>query len=243
MDILVETDYGLAWIPASQYDGAMNLGAESLPLPWLLSGHGLFWLVLAWAVRRAPWWHLRDSESLNILLGMAVAVLTLWLLRAGLTPGLSLHLLGATLLTLMFGWQFAILALTLVLLAVTVNDGHSLAALPVNAVVMVLLPVAVSQGVYRYVDRRLPDNFFVYIFLCAFFGAALALAAVGLASTMLHLAAGSHALEYLVDHYLRYYLLLVFPEAFVTGMCMTLFVVYRPQWVSTFDDARYLRNR
>ena len=26
----------------------------------------------------------------------------------------------------------------------------------------------------------------------------------------------------------------------LTGMALTLAVVYRPQWVATFDDARYL---
>ncbi|UCE30050.1 MAG: energy-coupling factor ABC transporter permease [Burkholderiales bacterium] len=29
----------------------------------------------------------------------------------------------------------------------------------------------------------------------------------------------------------------------LTGMLVTVFVVYRPQWVATFDDARYLRRR
>jgi uncharacterized membrane protein len=29
-------------------------------------------------------------------------------------------------------------------------------------------------------------------------------------------------------------------EAVTTGMAITLMVVYRPQWVSTFDDKAYL---
>jgi uncharacterized membrane protein len=32
-------------------------------------------------------------------------------------------------------------------------------------------------------------------------------------------------------------------EAFTTGAALTLMVVYRPDWVATFDDARYLRNQ
>ena len=31
--------------------------------------------------------------------------------------------------------------------------------------------------------------------------------------------------------------------ATASGMVMTLLVVYRPRWVATFDDARYLRNK
>jgi uncharacterized membrane protein len=31
-------------------------------------------------------------------------------------------------------------------------------------------------------------------------------------------------------------------EAMLTGMAVSLMAVYRPAWVSTFDDARYLQN-
>lgn len=29
----------------------------------------------------------------------------------------------------------------------------------------------------------------------------------------------------------------------LTGMVLTLAVVYRPSWVATFDDARYIKGR
>jgi uncharacterized membrane protein len=38
-------------------------------------------------------------------------------------------------------------------------------------------------------------------------------------------------------------ILILFPEAFATGACMTLAVVYRPAWVVSFDDRRYLHGR
>jgi uncharacterized membrane protein len=31
--------------------------------------------------------------------------------------------------------------------------------------------------------------------------------------------------------------------ATLTGMLITLLVVYRPSWVATFDDRRYLRDK
>jgi uncharacterized circularly permuted ATP-grasp superfamily protein len=37
--------------------------------------------------------------------------------------------------------------------------------------------------------------------------------------------------------YVPYLVYLAFGEATVTGMALTLAVVYRPQWVATFDDA------
>jgi len=36
---------------------------------------------------------------------------------------------------------------------------------------------------------------------------------------------------------------LAFGEGTLTGMILTLLVVYRPEWVATFDDRRYLTGR
>jgi dTMP kinase len=35
--------------------------------------------------------------------------------------------------------------------------------------------------------------------------------------------------------------LLAFPEALMNGMAVTLMAVYRPQWLATFDEQRFLR--
>jgi uncharacterized membrane protein len=163
-------------------------------------------------------------------------------MKAGFIAALSLHLLGATLLALMFGWAFAIQSL-LVILAINVFNGHgSWAAYPLNAVALVFVPVLVSYGLFALVDRKLPNHFFIYIFVCAFFGAALAMASAITTATLMHWISGAHSLAYLRYNFYAYALLIMFPEAFLTGMFMTLFVLYRPHWVSTFDDARYLKN-
>jgi len=165
------------------------------------------------------------------------------MIKAGLAPGLALHHLGATLFTLLFGWQFALIGLSLVLLAVTFHGGGGWHAFSANALVSVALPVLVSYGVLRFSERRLPDNFFVYIFVCAFFGAALAIAASALGVAGLLWVNEVYDARTLVRDYVRYIPLLMFPEAFVTGALMTTFVVYAPGWVHTFDDARYLDGK
>jgi uncharacterized membrane protein len=38
-------------------------------------------------------------------------------------------------------------------------------------------------------------------------------------------------------------MLVGFSEAWLTGAFITLFVVYLPSWVSTFDDDRYLKEK
>lgn len=176
----------------------------------------------------------------RVFLAATAALLGLWTIRAGIEPGLDLHLIGATALTLMFGPWFAILSLSLIVAGITIHTGQY-AAYPGNLLLMGALPVAVSWTIYRFVDRRLPNNIFVYLFLNAFFGAGVAVASVGLASTAFAALSGAYRIEHLLENYLPYYVLLAWAESFNTGMIITLLVVYRPEWISTFDDARYLR--
>ncbi|MCU0843178.1 MAG: energy-coupling factor ABC transporter permease, partial [Thiobacillaceae bacterium] len=141
----------------------------------------------------------------------------------------------------MFRPAFALLAIALVTGAITLWEGQY-NAFPANLLIMGGVPVAVSWAIYRLVDGRLPNHMFIYIFLNAFFGAALAILAVGLASTGFAWAVGAYDLDYLLAEYLPFYLLMAWSEAFATGMVVTLLVVYKPQWVATFDDRRYLQR-
>jgi uncharacterized membrane protein len=220
----------------------MNLVAAHIPAEWTVT----LWLMLAglfvlmW--RKASWGMLKSSGNLNAFLGATVVLLGLWLIKAGIQPGLNFHLLGATALTLMFRPWFAILALALVIAGLTTLSGE-LNAYPANLLMMGVLPVAASWGIYRLVDSRMPNHMFIYIFLNCFFGAGIAIALVGLASTLIATVMGVYSLDYLLDNYLPFYLLMAWAEAFATGMIMTLLVVYKPEWVATFDDRRYLDSK
>lgn len=220
----------------------MNLVSSAIPAGWSAA----FWLLLvallAMLWRRASWRMLASSANLNVLLGACVALLGLWLIKAGIKPGLNLHLLGATALTLMFRPWFAILALALVIGGMTIHTGQY-AAYPANVLLMAVLPVSVSWAIYHLVDGKLPNHFFIYIFLNCFFGGGVAMASVGLASTAFAALSGAYALPYLLDNYLPYYMLMAWAESFATGVIMTLLVVYRPEWVATFDDKRYLESK
>ncbi len=140
---------------------------------------------LAAALARAPWAHLADERQLHVFLGTSVGLMLLWTVRAETPMGLGYHYLGATLLTLMFGWRLALAAATLVLLAAAANGAITWAALPVNALTLAALPVAVSHAIYRLAERRLPPNYFVYVFVCGYLGAAAAFVASALAACAL----------------------------------------------------------
>lgn len=220
----------------------MNLVSSIIPPHWLwplwLAVAALVWLM--W--RRAHWRMLADPRNLNVFLAATVAVLGLWLIKTGVKPGLNFHLLGATALTLMFRPMFALLAIALITAALSLWHGQY-AAFPANWLIMGAVPVGVSWGIFRLVDGRLPNHLFIYIFLNGFFGAALAAMAVGLASTGFTALAGAYPVPYLMQEYLPYYLLIAWSEAFATGMLITLLVIYRPDWVATFDDQRYLGGK
>lgn len=221
----------------------MNLPDGLLSPVWLWIGHTLFLALALLVARRQPWHRLADGEHLNVFLGVCVVLMLLWRIKAGVAPGLNFHFLGATLATLVFGWRLAMLAMAIVLAGVTLGGVGGWHAFSVNWLLLGAIPVVVSQVIHRVAARRLPRNFFVYLFVSGFFGAAAAMATTGLCSALLYAASGVYHLEYLSAHYLPFYLLMIFPEAVLTGSALALMVVYRPRWVATFDDDLYIRNK
>ena len=221
----------------------MNLPDGLLGGGWILLSWLLFVGVALVAVRRAPWRVLADSARLNAFLATIVSLVVLWHLQAGVRPGLSLHLLGATVFTLCFGWALAFIGLCLVLVGVGLNGFAGWQSFAVNALLMAGVGVAVSHVLHRLVDRLLPRHIFVYIFCKGFFASALALIAVGLSACALLVLSGTYSADYLAGEYLPYFLLLGFSEAWLSGMMATLFAVFRPELLADFDDAQFLGRK
>lgn len=164
-------------------------------------------------------------------------------MKAGVKPGLNLHLLGATVFTLSFGPALAFIGLSLVFFAICINAGDGYFAYALNALILAGSGVAFSHALYRLFSGFLPRHFFVYIFVNGFFGAALTILSVGAVVCGLLGVTEAYSWDYLAAEYFPYFLLLGFAEAWLSGMVMTLFVVYRPGWVLTFDDSSYLHGK
>ncbi|HKJ70552.1 MAG TPA: energy-coupling factor ABC transporter permease [Gammaproteobacteria bacterium] len=224
----------------------MNFPDGLLPTDWAIAAHFLLAPLLVGLFRATPWTHLRRRpDVLGVFLLFLGGVVFLWTARAGLpqNPGLNLHLLGATVLTLAFGWPLALLGMLLALLAVTGLGLSGWHAFSLNALVMVVVPVAVAAVIHEVVHRKLPNHPFIYIFVSAFLGGALTMAGLALASSGVLLASGTYGFDELVREYLRYIPLLMFPEAFVSGGILAILVVYKPEWVATFDDETYIQGK
>jgi uncharacterized membrane protein len=229
----------------------LHIPAALLPAPVLWIANALFLVVLVSAARRSPVKQLlQNAPSQHVYFGAMVILLLIWGIKAGISPGLGYHHLGATLFTLMFGWPLAIIGLSIILLAsILLPHGemqnalimHSeLIALGVNGFLSIVVPVFTSVAILKLTQRFLPDNFFIYIFVIAFFGAGLAVAASRFSSLLLLALVSAYPDSKLFEESLIYTPLFMFPEMFVTGMLISIFVVYRPEWVITFDDERYI---
>ncbi|HEY3326276.1 MAG TPA: energy-coupling factor ABC transporter permease [Novimethylophilus sp.] len=218
-------------------------------IPDLLLPQSLLWpanlaavLLLAACIRHVPRQRLK-AGLLHLWLVSCVALMLVWSIKAGIKPGLDFHLLGATLLTLMFGPCLAIVALAVVLVGVTLAGTAGWMSLGINLLIMAALPVLFSYAVYSQAHYKLPRHVFVYVFLDAFFTAGLAICLSGVTAILVLAGSGAYTLQFLGSNYLTYFILMGWPEALLTGMAAMLMVVYRPQWLATFSDELYLRNK
>ncbi len=220
--------------------------SEPVLSPWLLLLCGLVSLVvIGLALSRRPWIALFDDPGLqHRWLAATVMVLLLWQLRAQAVDWLTLHLMFTALLTLLFKAPLALLSITIINIVMVLLGRVDWPLLGVNVLVTGVVPALVVGLVWRLVDRHLPDNMMVFLFICGFFGAALATLAAGLAAVGL-LAAGAADAEILRQalEYARFLPLLMPSEAFITGMLMSILLVYHPDWVATFNGHRYIDTK
>lgn len=221
----------------------MDFPARIMPELLLWPATALAALWLAWAAWRMPRERLADNGFTHVLFGASVGVLILWSLHAGVPPVFNFHLLGVTALTLMLGWHFASLAVALVLIGITLNGQAEWASFGVNFLVMGGIPIALTWRLLQLAQRRLPHNFFIYVYINAFLAAGLSiLAAAGIGAGLLWLT-GAQTAAWLGHQYLPYFPLMFFSEAVLNGMVMTLMVALRPAWVCSFDDELYINGK
>jgi uncharacterized membrane protein len=174
--------------------------------------------------------------SLGVLVGI-------WSMKAGFTPGLSLRFLLVTTLTLMHGWQLAVIGGAMALAVLNVVGLAAWPSFGADLLCTVIVPAAATVQIHQLVHARLPHNYFIYFFLTVFVGSALAYNLAGLVRVGLLAASGSLDAAHVGSEYFAVLPLMSFGEAFVNGMVMAMMVVYRPKWVMSFDDRLYLRRR
>jgi len=206
---------------------------------WLLTA-SIFVLVLLAALRSVDWQALRkNSVTQHSLFGAAVVLGFVWQLRAGISPGLAIHIFGITVITLMLGWALAVISGLLALVITVITGREPLLMFAANGLVTVMVPALVTHAIMLWERRRDFRNFFAYIFFCGFFGAGLSVAAAGVLMCLMLWSSGVYTFETLVHEYLRYLPLFMIPEGFVNGVFVTGLMVFHPDRLSTLDQRRY----
>jgi len=155
---------------------------------------------------------------------------------------MEFHLLLVTSITLMFGWQFAVLAVSIAQFCLTIEGVGNWMSYSLNLWVNGIIPIAVTFGLYRILYVSLPKHFFIYIYGSAFFGGALSMAISRLVGMAILLLSDTYTWLQLKDES-AFIFIMLFPEAFINGLIMTVLVAYRPTWVSSFSDQYYLKGK
>lgn len=200
----------------------------------------LFLVILVRAVRFIDWPALRKDNALqHSFFGAAVVLGFVWQLRAGISPGLAIHIFGITVITLMLGWALAVLAGLLALVITVITGREPLIMFAANGLITVMVPAIVSHGIMLWERRRDFRNFFAYIFFCGFFGAGISVAAAGTVMCLMLWTSGVYTFDQLVHEYIRYLPLFMIPEGFVNGTFVTGLMVFHPDRLTTLDQRRY----
>jgi uncharacterized membrane protein len=206
---------------------------------WVAFLASLFFLMKQLPVRAM----LATPHMQHMVFGGAACLFFLWLFQVGIVEGLKVHFLWLTAASLTLGFRRALIASSLALLGITLVGIESWQMLGINGVIGVLLPLSVSYLVFNLAFHNLPRHFFVYIFVCAFLTGAMAITLkMATLSGYVYLE-GFHDWQSIKDNYLILIVLMLFPEAMLNGMTMTLLVIYKPQWVYSFYDKHYLLEK
>ena len=91
---------------------------------------------------------LKNSQLQQSCLAASLVLAGLWSIKAGILPHLTVHILGMTAITLIFGWRFATLIASLALLLLLIFSELTLEQLGLVALSNALLPIAVSYFIF-----------------------------------------------------------------------------------------------
>lgn len=203
----------------------------------------LYASLLLFALLTAPWSKIRDNEAQHVFLGTIFMVSVLWRMQGGIQPGLDIHLLCITTICLMFEWQFALFAASIIVAVSTLLGPAGWSAYTLNIVFTGVIPIAFTRAFLYLCQRTLPHNYFIYVFLNAFLAGAISILLAGLASAGIQHLAEAHPPGIILENFVYILPLIMFGEAFINGGAMTLLVTYRPHWVATFHDRWYLDGK
>lgn len=186
---------------------------------------------------------LRNIFAVFILL-LAMA----WNIRAELPNSnlndfidISLHFFGASLLVALFGFWSAITLLFIVALAGIFSFSSDLVETTRHYILVSVVPAFFAMCAIKVVHRFLPRHLFILILGDGYLAAFISTFATGVLIYILQQAFDVKSFS--TTDPLGWFmglLISAFMEGSLSGMLLAILVVYRPQWVTTYQEDQYM---
>lgn len=205
----------------------------------------LFWLVPLYLLTldKKLWLLVQQPQIMRLFGAAGVCLLLLWQVKAQLPGGPALHFIGITAATLVLGLRLSLWLIPAILF-ITATATVLVAPAQQLTIPQLLLDWSVftllalqSYLQLWWVNRQFGQHIFVYIFLAAFAGSACCAVTFILLQSFAASLSDTTTQAAELNNYLVLTPLLALPEAILNGMAVTLLLVYRPQWVATYDNA------
>lgn len=203
----------------------------------------LDWVVLLGALAVAllfkPWSPLSHAPLQHPWIGAMVLLPWVWWTQHLLPDGMALHLSGVCMLVLMFGWPLAMWSLLPIGVGAALIQSRAWPdwdALATHITWMGIIPGTLALLMGLGLRRWLAHHLFIYILGRGFMVTALAITGTGYLAELAH-----HRPDTLgLDEWMLAHWLLGWGEAISTGMLTAIFVAFKPEWMLTYSDQRYL---
>lgn len=219
----------------------MEIDRALLTAEALLLVRGLAAIALLAACWLTPWRALLAvGARQHTFFAGVLSLVVLWAMAFHPAAGITLHYLGMTAMTLLFGWALAVLAGALALLALVLLQQAALEVLPLTWLLTAVVPALTTSALLYWLERSRVRNLFVFLLGIGFAGAMFTSVALALTGLIVLALLGQQALVSAAFENAPLLLLLMFSEGFINGAAVSTITVYFPQAVRGFNEDRFL---
>ncbi len=203
---------------------AIFIGALYKSPPQVFSKKPLFWLAPAAILFLVAAWNMSPT-----LPGQA----------PGKFYGLIFHFYGASLLTAMFGPAITLSILfPVALIGICAFQGDYVEASQQYLMICVL-PTIFSYFSIQTIQRFIPKHLFVLILGNGYVAAFASIVLSGALLLISRLLLGEPG-QIDVEGWLLGLIIIAFMEGSLSGMLLAIFLIYRPNWVATYNEEAYM---
>lgn len=158
---------------------------------------------------------------------------------AGKFYGLIFHFYGASLLTAMFGASIALCILfPVTFLAIYAVQGNYVEASQ-QYLIVCLLPTIFAYLSIQIIQRLIPKHLFVLILGNGYVAAFMSVILSGVLVLIIRLVMGE-AGQLDLEGWLLGLIIIAFMEGSLSGMLLAILLIFRPQWVATYNEEAYM---